>query len=322
MRQKFVARAARSRKAVAAALLITTPFAVAAPLAANVARAQNAPPAITVTDATLYYGQATTVRGQSSTGDAGRTATLQFGSDAQGYRALASTRVGTDGRYQFTTRLTRSGSVRVAVGDGATGTTASASSSNVALSAPTPVAVSAQLLATVRRLNVLAGRWASVSGHLRPARAGRWVTLQRLYGRSWRTIARARTSRTGYYRLVYRAARRGSAYVRVQFGGDASNVWTYRRIGVLRAYRTSFASTYTAAGGALGCGGSASSASLIVAHKSLPCGSHVAIHYRGRTVVAVVRDRGPYVGGREFDLSSPVAARLGFNGIGTIWVTS
>jgi rare lipoprotein A (peptidoglycan hydrolase) len=35
----------------------------------------------------------------------------------------------------------------------------------------------------------------------------------------------------------------------------------------------------------------------------------------------VVRDRGPYVGGREFDLAGAVARKLGFNGVGRIYVS-
>jgi rare lipoprotein A len=47
----------------------------------------------------------------------------------------------------------------------------------------------------------------------------------------------------------------------------------------------------------------------------------VRIRYRGRTVLATVRDRGPYVGGREYDLAGAVARRLGFHGVGRVWVT-
>ena len=38
----------------------------------------------------------------------------------------------------------------------------------------------------------------------------------------------------------------------------------------------------------------------------------------GRTVVATVDDRGPYVGGRTFDLNQNTAAALGFAGVGTV----
>lgn len=52
---------------------------------------------------------------------------------------------------------------------------------------------------------------------------------------------------------------------------------------------------------------------LYFAHKSLPFRTKVAFSYRGRTVVAVCADRGPYCGNREFDLGANTARRLGFD---------
>lgn len=48
-----------------------------------------------------------------------------------------------------------------------------------------------------------------------------------------------------------------------------------------------------------------------VAHKTLPCGSEVVLTNGGHTVRATVIDRGPYIAGREFDLTGPVKAALG-----------
>lgn len=48
-----------------------------------------------------------------------------------------------------------------------------------------------------------------------------------------------------------------------------------------------------------------------VAHKSLPFGTGIRFTYHGRSIVAVVQDRGPYVRGRTFDLSKAAARRLG-----------
>jgi rare lipoprotein A (peptidoglycan hydrolase) len=39
-------------------------------------------------------------------------------------------------------------------------------------------------------------------------------------------------------------------------------------------------------------------------------------------VNAVVDDRGPFVGGRDWDLNQNTAAALGFQGVGTVWSTS
>ncbi len=57
---------------------------------------------------------------------------------------------------------------------------------------------------------------------------------------------------------------------------------------------------------------------LLVAHKTLPLGTKVAISYGGRTVIVPVKDRGPYVSGREFDLSAGLARALNFSGVQTI----
>lgn len=55
-----------------------------------------------------------------------------------------------------------------------------------------------------------------------------------------------------------------------------------------------------------------------VAHKSLPFGTQIQFEYRGRTVTAVVNDRGPFVGGRTFDLGPGTAKALGFGGVQTV----
>ena len=57
-----------------------------------------------------------------------------------------------------------------------------------------------------------------------------------------------------------------------------------------------------------------------MAHKSLPCGTKVALRYKGKTVVAPVIDRGPYAGNREYDLTAETKRRLGFGSTGTVWV--
>ena len=61
---------------------------------------------------------------------------------------------------------------------------------------------------------------------------------------------------------------------------------------------------------------------LGVANQTLPCGTKVTFRYGGRTVTAVVDDRGPFVGGREWDLNQNTAGALGFGGVGTVWSTS
>jgi hypothetical protein len=55
-----------------------------------------------------------------------------------------------------------------------------------------------------------------------------------------------------------------------------------------------------------------------VAHKSLPCGTMVTLTHGARSVTVPVVDRGPYIAGREFDLSPRVKAELGCSDLCTV----
>ena len=65
-------------------------------------------------------------------------------------------------------------------------------------------------------------------------------------------------------------------------------------------------------------GGKLTTTSMVVAHRSLPFGTRIQFEYKGRTCTAVVMDRGPFVGGRTFDLGPGTAQALGFGGVGTV----
>ena len=64
-------------------------------------------------------------------------------------------------------------------------------------------------------------------------------------------------------------------------------------------------------GNRLACGGRLTHRTLGVAHKRLPCGTKVALRYRGRTIVVPVVDRGPYARGISYDLTAATARKLG-----------
>ncbi len=49
-----------------------------------------------------------------------------------------------------------------------------------------------------------------------------------------------------------------------------------------------------------------------VAHKTLRCGTRVRFCFRSRCVRAVVRDKGPWIPGREWDLDVRLQRALGF----------
>lgn len=54
---------------------------------------------------------------------------------------------------------------------------------------------------------------------------------------------------------------------------------------------------------------------LGVSHPVLPCGAKIYVSFDGRYVLAQVIDRGPFVPGRELDLTAPLAERLGLDGV-------
>src|SRR5512132_444044 len=168
------------------------------------------------------------------------------------------------------------------------------------------------------RLNVVAGRRALVAGRVSPALAGRRVALRERRGRGWRTIARATTGAHGRFALRFRPRRPGSAALRLR--ADASSVG----VGRLNVYRRASVSWYGPGlyGSKLSCGGRLTPGTLGVAHKTLPFGTRVTLR-KGRRIVRVrVVDRGPYVGGREFDLTAATRGRLHFGGVGSVLVAA
>jgi peptidoglycan lytic transglycosylase len=199
-------------------------------------------------------------------------------------------------------------------------------------SEPTALPPPLATVLSVRRaeLNVLDGRAASIAGALlkaprangdRPSgAAGRIVRLQERARHGWWTLASTRTGARGRYRLRYRADRIGSERLRVSFAGAAGERAAHRSLGRLNVYRLAEASWY-ASGGSLACGGWLTGSTMGVANRTLPCGTLVTLRYGGRTVRVPVVDRGPYVAGREFDLTEATKRALGFVGVGEVWST-
>jgi peptidoglycan lytic transglycosylase len=169
-------------------------------------------------------------------------------------------------------------------------------------------------------LNVLDGQPATVTGTLLPGLPGRLVALQALGRRGWATVASTRTANEGRFRLRYVAREPQSDPVRLRFAGDPLSAAARRRVGRLNVYRPAEASWY-GGGGSLACGGELTSATLGVASKTLPCGTLVTLRYGGHSVRVPVIDRGPYVAGREYDLTEATKRALGFGDGGEVWST-
>lgn len=94
-------------------------------------------------------------------------------------------------------------------------------------------------------------------------------------------------------------------------------------VGTVRRLRAALASWYGPGlfGNRTACGQTLSPGLRGVAHKSLPCGTELTVRFRGRSTRATVVDRGPYVGDREFDLTSATAQAIGFRHLGRVWIS-
>jgi hypothetical protein len=174
-----------------------------------------------------------------------------------------------------------------------------------------------------RKLHVRAGNRTAVAGRLAPGIGGITVALQVWRGRQWRPLDRDRTDAAGRYRLRERLRRTGSARVRLRVTPGPGVGRGKRVLGRLNVYRVAYASWYGPGlyGNRTGCGGTLHAGRLGVAHKSLPCGTMVTLKHGRRSVRVPVIDRGPYVAGREYDLTAATAQRLRFDGHGAILTT-
>lgn len=267
----------------------------------------------------LHYGQDIVAAGHAPASDAGQTVELNFApSPGTNWRPIASSQIGPGGGFRLSAPLQTSGSVMVGIAAvPATGSPAAvaASGSSTTSTRPQRVAVAAGLRVSRRARSVLGSRRIVVRGSLL-SRSGRHrVLLQaRDHGR-WITVARASTRPSGQFKLRYVADLPGQDLLRVRFPGDRSNAPAAIPAGRVTVFHQTVASWYDDAG-TTACG---FHAFYGVANLNLPCGTHVSFSLGGRTVNAVVDDRGPYAGGRQWDLNQNTAAALGFAGVGTVW---
>jgi rare lipoprotein A len=141
-----------------------------------------------------------------------------------------------------------------------------------------------------------------------------------------RAVVAKRTRANGTFRLRYSPESTGSYAVRAYGVHGARTAAGARTRGSrskprrLTAYRYAGASYYGPGlyGNGVACGGTLLPATIGVAHKTLPCGTEVKLRYRGRTATVPVIDRGPYVAGRDYDLTEALKNRLRFPGVGTV----
>jgi len=258
----------------------------------------------------VRYGKRVAISGFVTPRTAGTPIRLEHAVGGHGFHSVATSKTRADGSYRFAVKATRSGSYR-AVAQG-----------TAAPSASRRVTVVADLAAQSVR-HVLGGRAVRVKGRLVPRLRGRTLRLQLRTRRGWKTVDRIRTRSGGRFRAAFRPGHPGIYRLRVRFAGDGTAAAASDRLRRVYVYRPGHASWYGPGlyGNGTACGGALTSGRLGVAHKYLPCGTRVTFRHRGRSVTVPVIDRGPFVAGRDWDLTAATKHRLRFGSTGVVWAT-
>ena len=177
-----------------------------------------------------------------------------------------------------------------------------------------------RLRARLLHPNVLVGQDVAFIGRTSPAVGHRAIAVQELRGARWVAVARARTNAHGYFLERFWPRRLGRHALRLHALGVSPRHTTL--LGrVATVYRAVIASWY-GPGGMTACGEAIGATTLGVANKTLPCGTMVTLRYGRRSVRVPVIDRGPYVAGREYDLTYATKLALRAGDVSQIWASA
>jgi Lytic transglycolase len=303
-KSRFTARGIGLRLGLAACM-ITTGIALATPAPAA-GQAESA--AVTMAGAgdseRVAYGERVRIAGKATPGS---VVQLEHAPRGESWRPVSQTTTGGDGSFRFAVEARRSGEWR-AVND-----------AGVA-SAPRRVTVVASLKGRADR-QVLGVRSVGVRGRLVPGLAGRKVLVEARTRGDWKVVDRVRTRSGGAYRADFRPSGPGAYRLRVRFEGGRAYAGDVNKLPRVNVYTPGAASWYGPGfyGNSTACGQTMNAGVKGVANPWLPCGTKVRFFYRGRTVTATVIDRGPFGGGRSWDLTPATKSALGFGDVGTVW---
>ncbi len=163
--------------------------------------------------------------------------------------------------------------------------------------------------------NALLGRKVRFRGAVEKRLAGRTVLVQYLDPATqvWTKQARAIVKPDGTFIARWRARRTGQFRLRAVVSREASSASVSPEL-ALTVYRGAVATWYGPGfyGNTTACGIELTPELVGVAHRSLPCGTNVAVRYGSRTLIVPVVDRGPFGSEARWDLTEAAAQQLGF----------
>ncbi len=183
----------------------------------------------------------------------------------------------------------------------------------VAAPAPAPVqpvvTASGGGLSVYARPDALLGRVARFRGTASAGAAGRLVRIERLDSETqrWTKVAGARVAAGGAFLARWRTDHIGRFAIRARLRDASSPL-------AVTVYKPALATWYGPGffGNQTACGQALTPDLQGVAHRTLPCGTPVALTYDGRSIVVPVIDRGPFgVVGADWDLTQAAAQTLG-----------
>jgi hypothetical protein len=153
-----------------------------------------------------------------------------------------------------------------------------------------------------------------------PGAARRRAVLQRFDPpRGWRDVKRTRVHSSSRFDVGWRPQRSGRTSLRVVLAARAAAA-AAPPVATVNVYRPAQATYFGPGlyGKQTYCGQLLTPLLLGVAHRTLPCGTPVALLYQRREIIVPVVDRGPFHAGYDWDLTQATADALGFTTSGAI----
>jgi rare lipoprotein A len=177
-----------------------------------------------------------------------------------------------------------------------------------------PQRVTGHVSLHLARHAALSGERLLVHGRVRPQGRHRVKVVFRGPGGG---LVTATTRPSGAFAVRWKAGAPGNYEVRAYGVHDRRATGSESPARKLTAFRYAGASYYGPGlyGNGVACGGTLMPDTLGVANKTLPCGTMVKLRYHGRSITVPVIDRGPYVAGRDYDLTEATKEKLGFPGV-------
>jgi rare lipoprotein A (peptidoglycan hydrolase) len=170
----------------------------------------------------------------------------------------------------------------------------------------------------VSQHSVLTGDSVTVRGKVRPSGDHRVKVV--VFGGPDHEVVVVDTRSNGTFKANWDVARLGNYDVQAFDVHDKKVRGSHSKVRHLTSFRLAGASYYGPGlyGNGVACGGTLEPGTLGVANKTLPCGTMVKLRYNGHSITVPVIDRGPYVAGRDYDLTEATKERLGFPGVGYV----